>query len=104
MADTPHFAIPFRWDARTGHAAEVEQDSIDDIAACVEAVLRTRRGERDDSPAFGSPELVFRPVPVAFGDLVEAVLQWEPRADLLVEEAPDVLDRTLTRLRITVMG
>jgi phage baseplate assembly protein W len=102
MADTPHFTLPFRIDPHTGHPAEVEQDSLDDIAHCVEAVLRTRPGERDENPDFGSPELAFRSVPVHTADIQDAVEQWEPRASILIEEAPTRFGELLERLQITV--
>jgi phage baseplate assembly protein W len=103
MASTPaHLNLPFRFDERTGHAAEVDQDSLDDIAVCVEAVLRTHPGQREEHPAFGSPDLIFREVPVESEDVIDALETWEPRARILVERDPDRFDTTLERLRITV--
>lgn len=102
MTDVPHFVLPFRIDPHTAAAATVEQDSLDDIAHCVEAVLRTRPGERDENPDFGSPELTFRSVPVHTADIQDAVEQWEPRASILIEEAPTRFGELLERLQITV--
>ena len=101
MADVPHLDLPFRW-ASNGHAAVVEQDSVDDVAACVEAVVRTRPGQRDEHPNFGSPELVFSQLPINRDAYAAQIAQWEPRVNLLVEEDPDLLDATLTRLRLRV--
>lgn len=100
MPDTPHFALPFRF--VNGHAAEVEQDTVEDIAACVEAVLRTRPGERDELPEFGTPDLTFTQRPVDTDALLDAVEEWEPRARLLVEERPDLFDETVARVRVAV--
>jgi phage baseplate assembly protein W len=102
VPDVPHLSLPLRVDSATGHLAEVEQDSVDDVAACAEAVLRTRPGERDEHPHFGSPELVFAQMPVSTEGLVAAVETWEPRARVLVEENPDLADELLTRLRVRV--
>jgi phage baseplate assembly protein W len=101
MADVPHLDIPLRFDG-TGHLAVVEQDTVDDIAACVEAVLRTRPGERSELPNFGTSAILFTELPVDRETLVAQIKQWEPRAGLLIEENPDLLNDTLARLRITV--
>jgi phage baseplate assembly protein W len=100
MASIPHFALPFRMVG--GRAVEVEQDSAEDVAACVEAVLRTRPGQRDALPEFGSPDLAFRQLPVDPDDLVAAVETWESRAQLLAEERPDLLDEAALRVRLTL--
>ena len=100
MADVPHFALPFRF--RQGRAVEVEQDSIDDVAACVEAVLRTRPGQRDEHPDFGTPDLTFSQRPVSSESLAAAVERWEPRVHLLAEEDPDLVHEAVQRVRLTL--
>lgn len=100
MADVPHFALPFRYEQ--GRPVVVEQDSVDDVAACVEAVLRTRPGEREESPDFGSPDLAFRQRPLDLDEVVGAVSRWEPRARLLAQEDPERLDEAVARVQITV--
>lgn len=102
MANVPQLSYPLRIDPSTGTFAEVEQDSVDDVAGCVEAVLRTRVGERDELPGFGTPDLAFHELPLDMGELLLQVAEWEPRADLLIEEAPQVLYDMTTRLQITV--
>jgi phage baseplate assembly protein W len=102
MTVVPQLSLPLRIDPATGTYAEVEQDSVDDVAGCVEAVLLTRIGERDELPEFGTPDLAFLELPLDLGALVRLVEQWEPRAELLVEEAPHVLTDITTRLQITV--
>lgn len=100
MSDTPHFAYPFR--IVGGGVAENEQGSIDDVVACVEAVLLTRPGDRAEVPDFGSPDLTFAQLPADPADLVHSVSQWEKRARLLAEERPDLFDETVLRVRLTV--
>lgn len=102
MTVVPTFSYPLRIDPTTGTFAEVEQDSVDDVAGCVEAVLRTRVGERDELPGFGTPDLAFRELPLDLDELADMVSLWEPRAELLIEEAPQVLYDITTRLQITV--
>jgi phage baseplate assembly protein W len=106
---TPHLSWPLRL-ANTGHLATVEQDSVDDVAECVEVVLRTRPGELDFHPRFGSPDLAFRemqsqdglPSPISPDGLVALIEAWEARGALLVQNNPDALEPTLGRLNIYV--
>lgn len=100
MPDTPHFALPFRLEG--GSFAVNEQDSAEDVAACVEAVIRTRPGERDELPAFGVTDPAFQQAPIDTDLLVEQVNEWEPRAKALAEETPDLFDATVRRVRLEV--
>lgn len=92
MSFVPHFDIPFRF-LSTGHAATVDQDTLDDISACVEAIMRTLQGQRDDNPNFGIPDPTFQLQPIDLGLITEAVLQQEPRASLLLEQSPDAFNQ-----------
>lgn len=97
----PQFDLPFRLD-ENGQAAVVEQDSIDDIANCVEAILRTRIGDRSSHPRFGTPDVAFTELPLPLDALVSQIRQWEPRVDLLLEQAPDRFDETLVTVGVQV--
>lgn len=97
---TPHFALPFRM--HRGATVCVEQDTLDDIAGCIEAVLRTSPGQRIESPEFGSPELTFNQRPLNLDDVVNRVELWEPRARILLSEDATELDPALARIRATV--
>lgn len=96
---TPHFALPFRWER--GSVVTNEQHSLDDVADCVEAVLRTRPGDRAEAPDFGIDDPTFDQLPLDLDALVGQVSAQEPRAHLLAEERPDLLDEAVTRARIT---
>jgi phage baseplate assembly protein W len=95
-----HFGLPFRYE--DGRAAVNEQGSPEDIAACVEAVLRTEPGERIERPDFGLPDPTFSSLPLDLGDLIAAVSRWEPRARVLAEQYPDLLDEAVARVRLTL--
>lgn len=97
MADIPHFDLPFRFVG--GKAVEVEQDSVDDIAVCVEALLRTRPGERIELPTYGIPDPVF--VGADTEAIMASVRDWEPRASIAIEEGWDY-DAFIQSLRITL--
>lgn len=100
--DTPTLAYPFEI-LPSGKFREVEQRSLDDIAGCVEVILRYRVGERVEVPEFGIPELAFREsVEEVSGIIRESVLRWEPDADLLIEERPDLWDRMVQNYMVTV--
>jgi phage baseplate assembly protein W len=100
LADVPHFALPFRYEGRS--VAVVEQDTVDDVAVCVESVLRTRPGDRDELPAFGAADPTFTQTPLDTEALVAQIEAWEPRARVLVEEDPDRFDATVRRVRVDV--
>lgn len=100
MADLPHFRMPFGLD-EDGHVAEVEQDSIEDVAGCVEVVLRTPRGWRDDNPEFGTPDPTFSSPPDS-EDVRAAVSESEPRAEVTVEDDMDAFDVGLLRVQMHV--
>lgn len=100
MPTTPHFALPFRWER--GRVAVNEQHSSDDVADCVEAILRTRPGDRDERPDFGVDDPTFDQLPLDLDGIVGRVAAQEPRAQLLAEERPDLFDEAVTRARITV--
>ena len=99
MADVPHFALPFSW-SPSGHAYENEQDTPDDVAACVEAFLLCPYGWRAELVEYGLPDQTML-VDLDTDAIGSAIERWEPRADFQLAEDPD-LDLLLRRVRITV--
>lgn len=85
MADVPHFDAPLRLSGSS--FAAVEQNSKEEIADCVEAVLRTEAGSRIDAPEFGRPDETFEQLSpsVSAEPYLSAVARDEPRAHLLGE-------------------
>jgi hypothetical protein len=100
----PHFNLPFQWDAAVGgtNAAVVEQDSLEDISACVTAAMLTRIGQRTSEPTFGITEPAFELQPLDVNQIVQEVAVNEPRALLLAETSPDVIDQLIARTQINV--
>ncbi len=97
----PQLAHPFRVEG--GEVATVDQDSLEEIKACVLASLRTRFGSRMDEPEFGAPSQVFKrhprhPVPDAY---LRAVERDEPRASALGTE---VIEGLVRQVVIEVQG
>jgi phage baseplate assembly protein W len=87
----PHFSLPFRFAG--GRAVTVEQDSLDDVEGCVEAVLRYTRGSRPEAPDFGIPDQAFTEHGAQIGEIAAAVEDAEPRAAVLLARAEDELAR-----------
>lgn len=77
-----HFVVPFGLDGR-GQVATFAQDSAAEVGQCVRILLGTRPGERLMVPQFGVDDLTFAG-DVDDGWIVEAVVEWEPRADVSV--------------------
>jgi hypothetical protein len=100
VADVPHFALPFRF--QNPAAAVTEQDSLDEIADCVLAVLVTEQGFRVELPAFGIPDPTFAMGAVDLDELRTAVLTWEPRAATVWSQQPDVIDELLQHVGVEV--
>lgn len=99
-ADVPHFALPFRF--TSPHAAVVEQDSIDEIADCVLAVMLCPYGYRVELPEFGLPDPVFSTPHVDVVQMRQAVELWEPRAALVLQEHPDLADALISHVETLV--
>lgn len=97
----PHFDIPFRFNT-TGHAVVTEQDTLEEISNCVEAILRTRVGQRLEIPDFGIEDPVFENQPLQLQGIVAAIIEQEPRAIVLLEQAPDRLDQMIANIRTSV--
>jgi phage baseplate assembly protein W len=106
MTDYPHFALPFQWGIADGGgvaAIEVEQESLDEIGGCVEAILRTTVGQRTTLPDFGRPELEFNTSPeVVRAQLADALLEFEPRVEALITAAPSDDDAEIQIIRALI--
>ena len=83
-------------------AAVVEQNSFQEIANCVETIIRTPLGFRDDTPDFGFPDLTMLEQPVINKDVVELVQSQEPRSSVLISENPDMIDALIDRITVEV--
>lgn len=89
MTDVPHFSLPFRFAPR---AVVVEQDSLDEIADCVLAIVLYPLGYRVELPEFGIDDPTFSSPHVDVEALREAIDRWEQRAFADLSVQADVLD------------
>ena len=100
MDDVPHLALPLRI---VGPAYQsVQQDTLDEVTACVAAIVSFPLGYRDDRPDFGVRELELTDRPLEL-DIEQAVEAYEPRASVRVAEQPyDASDPLASRVRVEV--
>lgn len=98
MTDTPHFAFPLRY--ANGHAQVNEQDSMDDIEACVTAICLTSPGDRVELPDFGIVDPAFGQEPILTAPLISQIEAYEPRVSILVNAAPDQFDAAVVNVAI----
>lgn len=98
----PHFNLPFSFVG--GSVPVVEQDTLDDVANCVEAIIRTPYGFRvyDNTPDFGIFDPVFEVQPVDTELIRTTVMSQESRADLVLSERTDFYDNLIERIRVEV--
>jgi phage baseplate assembly protein W len=99
VAQIPHFAFPFKF-TPAGPAAEVEQDSPQDVASCVAAVLSYPAGSRADVPTFGVPDQSFRANGANVQEIREALNEWEPRASAELDLDDDLLAQGVVSVQV----
>lgn len=105
LPDNPHFRYPFKFGSGVDkHALVNEQDSEDDVMACVLAVVKTQRGWRDDLPDFGLVPTLFAEQPLKIADIQAALDQWEERAAYLVTAQEHFKERLAAIIRIEVQS
>lgn len=97
-----HFDYPFVFNNTTKHASIADQDTLTDVANCVQAILATELGFRPDRPDFGIPDQVFELQPLNLENLIEIIENQEPRAQLLITQMTDVQDPLIDRLTASV--
>jgi phage baseplate assembly protein W len=96
VINTPHFDYPFRLNAQ-GYAAEIEQDSLNEIAIAALAVLKTPSGFRLELPEFGIREPALQEGGPSLSAIKTALSTWEPRALYSLDSVDlDALSKLIT--------
>jgi len=90
MTDIPHFGLPFR--IEYGRAVVNEQDTTDDVLACVLAILLCPTGYRAELPEFGIDDQTFHENGPDEESIALSIARWEPRADTLITGERDRVD------------
>jgi len=100
VTDVPHFSLPFRF--ATPAVAVSEQDSLDEIADCVYAVLVCPLGFRVEAPLFGLADQTFAMPAPDLDEIRDVIETWEPRAAALLSQRPDALDELIAHVEVLV--
>lgn len=85
----------------TGRLATVPQDSDDDIAQQIEAVVRHRLGRRTDVPEMGVPDPTFKELPLS-DDMVamrEVIDRHVPTASVLLSGGDALIEELVAEIR-----
>jgi phage baseplate assembly protein W len=100
----PHFSYPFRLTG-SGSVAVVEQDTTDEIAQCVQAIISTDEGSRVEIPEFGVRSLLGTSYRATLpNEILRKVQQFEPRAVVDLDLTVDKIDDLIRYVNVTVRG
>lgn len=94
----PHFAFPFGRN-ENGQIQTVEQDSPAHVLACANVITYCPLGDRPERPEFGWRRPYMDLMPVDTSLLEQALKQFEPRSEELIQQ-PAVLQQ----LALTAIG
>lgn len=101
--EEPHdVAFPFRRNTAGTDVIYNDKDTIEEDMDCVEVLLRTPLGSREELPAYGVRPQEFTMGGASIPEIRAAIDLWEPDADVAIEREPELLDALLDRLRIIV--
>lgn len=95
----PHFAFPFRFNEDS--AAVLEQDTPEEVEQGVLVLVLTHRGERIEVPDFGIDDLTFQ-LELDLEAVADAAQEWDERAELFIEENPDLVQGMIRNVSIEV--
>jgi hypothetical protein len=98
----PHVAIPFRFISGRDGIDVNEQDSLDDVYDCVQAIVRYTVRFRPELPTFGIDDQTFRETEIDLQLIQDQVVLWETRADVLYSQAPDAVDSLIDVVKLRV--
>lgn len=96
----PHLAMPLQ--AVNGSWVLVEQDTEAEIAQCVRNICSFERGFRIEDPDFGIEDPTFTVMPIDTNDIVQAVEEYEQRAEVVVTQDVQPDGSVTVRLAVSV--
>lgn len=93
----PKLRVPLRLE--NGRLGICEQDSQENVAACVYAILAYERGSRIENPDFGVEDPTFSDLPFDTREWLEQIARYEPRAEVQTsQEVIDLIDVVLVEV------
>jgi hypothetical protein len=96
--EIPHFEFPFN--IAGGKVVEREQDSLDDVANCVRAILLTPEEFRTDIDDFGLADMTFQKQPLPAQGILGDIRIQEPRVSLLIDIRPSIIDELIAEVTL----
>lgn len=97
---TPKMRVPLRLE--NGRLGVVEQDSPDNVAACVYALLSYERGSRIEDVNFGVEDPTFDQLPLDVSEWLQQIAVYEPRAQVqTAQEVGDLIGAVLVEVGLT---
>jgi hypothetical protein len=105
MDSIPHLSLPIRLDPSPTAPAYLsnQQDTNEEVAACVAAIVSFERGSREEDIDFGIRDPAFQVRPLDVADIESSIERYESRAVLTVTENPyDNRDPTAARVTVGV--
>lgn len=85
----PKLRVPLR--VENGRLGICEQDSQENVAACVYAILSYERGSRIEDSDFGVENPSFAQLPLDTDEWLEQIARYEPRAEVRTSQEVDRL-------------
>ena len=98
MAEPVHLSSPLTFNSK-GVAETLVQDSPAEIQNCVYDIVLCTIGEREDNPEFGIADQTFTNVPLDLEAMREQIATFEPRAELSLAEAEELIP---SRRRVSI--
>jgi phage baseplate assembly protein W len=96
----PKLRVPLR--VENGRLGICQQDSQENVAACVYTVLSYERGSRLEDPDFGVEDPTFDPIPLDVDEWFEQIAAYEPRAEVNTsQEVGDLIGAVLVEVGLT---
>lgn len=96
----PKLRVPLRLE--NGRLGICEQDSQENVAACVYAIVATERGSRLEDPDFGVEDPTFDTMPIDVDEWLEQIAAYEPRAEVQTEqEVGDLIGAVLVEVGLS---
>lgn len=100
----PHLAYPFRLNSKGTAAVVNDQGDDGDVLDQVEVLVSTEVGERIELPDFGIEDQTFREGGADVDEILGAIADWVPSADVDPEQEDPEDEALVDTVRLRVMG
>lgn len=98
--DVPHLAFPLR--VECGMFVTDRQDSTDEVTTSVRNICSFEKGTRIERPDFGIDDPTLKTMPIDVTGIGQAIGDWEPRAEVEIEEVIDLQGVETLNIKVSV--